>query len=203
MAAWLNFFLALKSVGYMNLIAGFVALIIAIINIKDFFLFGKGVSLRISDKAKPKIFEKMRDLIKLDSTPLLLISTVVLAVSVNLYELLCTLGFPMVYTKVLSNLNIPKWKYYLFLGIYNLVYILPLLAIVFLTAVTLGRRKLQEREGRALKLLSGYLMLSLGVALIFFPEAFQSVISSLGLILIAVGLTGITLVATRGSEKTK
>ena len=195
MAAWLNLFLALKTIKYINLIAGIIALGIAIINIKDYFLFKEGVSLTIPDEAKPKIFEKMRGLLSLESLPLLLASTVLLAATVNLYELLCTIGFPMVYTKILTNLNLPTWKYYLYLGLYNLVYIIPLLIIVLLTAITLGRRKLQESEGRFLKLLSGYLMLTLGLVLIFLPTALQDLISSVGIILIAIGLTGITHIA--------
>jgi hypothetical protein len=43
------------------------------------------------------------------------------------------------------------------------------MAIVWVFVVTLGRRKLSEREGRVLKLLSGLLMAGLGAVLITNP----------------------------------
>lgn len=39
-----------------------------------------------------------------------------------------------------------------------------------IAVVTLGRRKLQERGGRMLKLVSGVVMLSLGLVLVLRPE---------------------------------
>jgi threonine/homoserine/homoserine lactone efflux protein len=41
--------------------------------------------------------------------------------------------------------------------------------MLLLAVVTLGRRKLQEHQGRWLKLVSGAVMLGLGVALIALP----------------------------------
>jgi len=87
---------------------------------------------------------------------------VVLAIVANSYELLCTAGFPMVYTRILTLRALPVESYYLYLLLYNLVYILPLLAIVTVFTIKLGSRKLSEQEGMVLKLLSGVMMLMLG-----------------------------------------
>ena len=89
-----------------------------------------------------------------------------LAVAANFYELLCTAGFPMVYTRLLT-LHAPSGAgHFLYLALYNLVYVLPLLAIVLAFVGTMGARKLSEREGRLLKLLSGLMMLGLGLLLL-------------------------------------
>src|SRR4030043_88063 len=52
MAAWLNLFLFMGQVQMITKVAGLTAVLIAAINIKDFFLFKKGVSLTIPDNAK-------------------------------------------------------------------------------------------------------------------------------------------------------
>ncbi len=192
MTAWLQAFLLLKSVQMVNIVAGGIAVIIGIINVKDFFAFKKGISLTVSDSARSDIFARVRGLMSIDNILTLLVATVALAGLVNLYELLCTVGFPMAYTKVLTLQNLPKYMYYLYLALYNTVYVIPLAIIVIITAVTLGRRKLTEQEGRFLKLLSGYMMLALGIALIFKPVVLTEALSSLGVILIAIGLAGIT-----------
>ena len=60
MSAWLNLFLHAGELKIITKVAGLIALIIAVINIKDFFLFKKGPSLSLPEKAKPKLFERMR-----------------------------------------------------------------------------------------------------------------------------------------------
>src|SRR5690606_10375541 len=118
------------------------------VNIKDYFWFKQGVSLSIPERAKPNLYRRMRGLIQAGSTPALVVGTVTLAIAANSYELLCTAGFPMVYTRVLTLRELPPGVYYGYLAAYNLVYILPLLAIVALFSFKFGARKLSEEEGR-------------------------------------------------------
>jgi thiol-disulfide isomerase/thioredoxin len=197
MAAWLNLFLMVGALGWITFIAGGVATLIALLNIKDYFLFGVGPSLSIPDQAKPGLFQRMRGLLQADHLPALVVGTVVLAVAVNSYELLCTSGLPMVYTRLLTLETLPTATYYLYLAAYNLVYVTPLLLIVTLFAFTLGSRKLQAREGRLLKLLSGLMMLGLGLVLMFAPDRLQNLWVSGGLILGAVAMTGVAWLVQR------
>ncbi len=103
-------------------------------------------------------------MLAIGGVPAMLAATVLLAVAVNFYELLCTAGFPMVYTRLLTLQDLGPATHYLYLALYNLVYVIPLAGIVGVFAFTLGARKLSEREGRLLKLLSGLMMLQLGWA---------------------------------------
>ena len=183
MAAWLNLFLLMGQVAVITKIAGAIAILIAAINIKDFFAFKKGVSLTIPDSAKPKLFDKMRKLIKSTSLLSILFGTAVLAIAANSYELLCTAGFPLVFTRILTLNNLSTIKYYMYLVLYNLIYIIPLAIIVFIFTITLGRKILTERQGRLLKLVSGTMMLGLGGVLFFNPAILNSVFISLILLL--------------------
>ena len=54
--------------------------------------------------------------------------------------------------------------------LYNVVYVIPLLVITLIFTYTLGARKLSESEGRLLKLLSGIMMLGLGLVLLIAPD---------------------------------
>jgi thiol-disulfide isomerase/thioredoxin len=197
MAAWLNLFLLVGALGWVTFVAGAVATLFAVFNIKDYFLFGVGPSLSIPDQAKPGLFQRMRGLLQTDNLPALVVGTLVLAVAVNSYELLCTSGLPMVYTRLLTLEALPTSSYYLYLAAYNLIYVLPLLTIVTAFGLTLGNRKLQASEGRLLKLLSGLMMLGLGLVLMFAPDRLQSLWVSGGLLLGAVALTGVAWLAQR------
>lgn len=186
MTAWLNFFLVTKEIALITTIAGLVALTIAIIDIKDFFFLNKGVSLSISKNNKTKLIKKMRNLMKADNIISMLIGTIVLAITANMYELLCTAGFPMIFTKMLVANGLSSFSYYMYLILYNIVYVLPLLIIVLVFTYTLGARKLSDNQGEALKLLSGNMMLFLGVLLVFFPKMLNNLMTAVGLILLAI-----------------
>ncbi len=194
MAAWLNVFLVAGRIAAITLIGGLVALVIGTLNVKDFFFFKRGVSLVIPDAAKPRLFERMRGLLKAQSLPAMLGGAVVLAATANAYELLCTAGFPMVYTRVLTLQNLSAAKYYQYLALYNAVYVVPLAIIVAVITVTLGARKLTEWQGRQLKLLSGLMMAALGAVLIVKPALLNSALASV-VMLAAVIILSWTVIA--------
>lgn len=197
MAAWLNLFFVVGHLQVITLIAGLLAVIAAVLNIKDFVWFHQGPSLSIPEDVKPGLFQRMTRLIRQTSFVGLLAGTVVLAALVNLYELLCTSGFPMVYTRVLTLRDLPLGTYYLYLVLYNLVYVLPLGAIVLAFALTLGSRKLTEYEGRVLKLLSGVMMLMLGILLLVYPQALGTVTGAVGTLAAAIVVTAIVVLIER------
>jgi len=189
MSAWLNLFIFIGDARWITLVAGLIAIIIATINIKDFFWFHLGVSLSIPESAKPGLFQRMRGLLNANKLSTMIIGTIVLAVVANSYELLCTAGFPMVYTRTLTLHQLPTSSYYFYLLFYNLIYVVPLIIITFTFILTLGSHKLKEYEGRALKLMSGSMMLGLGILLVTSPELLNNILVASGLLLTSLLVT--------------
>ena len=187
MAAWLNIFLIVGHLALVTTVAGLIAVAMGAVNVKDYFWFKRGISLSIPERAKPGLFQRMRGLVATSNLPSILAGTITLALAANAYELLCTAGFPMVFTRILTLNELSPAAHYLYLALYNVVYILPLLAIVVVFIVTLGVRKLSEEEGRILKLLSGLMMLGLGVVLLVAPDMLSQPL--IALVLMAVALT--------------
>jgi thiol-disulfide isomerase/thioredoxin len=188
MAAWLNVFLIAGELRVITVIAGLVALGVAALNIKDYFWFKAGPSLSIPDAAKPGLFKRMRDIVNTGNLGPMLASTVLLAIVANSYELLCTAGFPMVYTRVLTLAELETWQYYAWLAAYNVIYVIPLLVIVIVFVRTMGARKLSEHEGRILKLVSGFMMLGFGLLLLLAPQMLTNPMASILVLLVAVGV---------------
>jgi glutaredoxin len=191
MAAWLNLFIVVGGAAAVTTVAGLIALLVGGLNVKDYFAFGQGPTLSIPDHAKPGLFARMRLLLSADRLGTMLVGTLVLALAANSYELLCTAGFPMVYTRVLTLQGLPAPLYYGYLGLYNLVYVLPLFAIVLAFTFTLGAKKLTERQGRILKLLSGLMMLGLGMTMLFAPDLLVHPWVGALLLLLALLLTAV------------
>ncbi|MBU5638417.1 hypothetical protein KOM00_16955 [Geomonas sp. Red69] len=201
LAAWLNLFLVAGTLPAVTTAAGVLALLIGLINVKDFFLFRQGVTLSIPEGKKPRLFARMRLLLKVESLPSLLAGTGVLAVAANSYELLCTAGFPMVFTRALTLHRLTATGYYSYLALYCLVYVVPLAAIVLLFTVTLGGRKLSEWQGRVLKLVSGLMMLGLAGVLLVRPALLSDPAVS-GLLLAAtLALAGVLALCFRRARQ--
>lgn len=93
-----------------------------------------------------------------------------LAIVVNFVELLCTAGFPALYTAILTQQELTPVAYYGYLGLYSLGYIADDTVMVAVAVIALGNRKLSARGGRWLKLLSGLVMLGLGMVMLLQPH---------------------------------
>lgn len=170
MAAWLNLFLLIGLSRTVQIGLGGIALLVGVIHVKDFFAFRRGVSLSIPEAAKPGLYGGIRAVLQADNLVGAFIAVVILAGLVNVVELLCTAGFPALYTQILTLQQLPTWKYYAYLGLYNMAYVFDDGLMVTVAVVTLSRTRLQESAGRWLKLISGGVMAGLGGILLLAPE---------------------------------
>jgi hypothetical protein len=171
MAAWLNVFLFVGFSRAVQIGLGLLALVVGVVHVKDFFALGKGISLSIPESAKPGIYARVRAIVRAESLLAAIAGAIALAVMVNVIELLCTAGLPALYAQVLAQHGVTPAARYGYLSLYILAYMLDDSIMVGIAVVTLGRKKLQERTGRWLKLVSGTTILILGALLIFAPGA--------------------------------
>jgi glutaredoxin len=170
MAAWLNVFLAVGLTSTVRVALAVLALFIAGVNIKDFLAGPRGVSLSIPASARPGLYARMRRIVQARSLPLALTGVTTLAVMVNFIELLCTAGFPAMYTAILAEQNLGSAAYYGYLALYIVGYITDDSVMVGAAVVALSSRKLSESTGRWLKLLSAVVMLVLGAVMLLRPD---------------------------------
>jgi uncharacterized membrane protein HdeD (DUF308 family) len=126
-----------------------------------------------------------------------------LAIVANSYELLCTSGFPMVFTRILTLNDLTPPGYYLYLVFYNIIYVIPLMVIVLFFTKTLGARKLSEKEGRILKLVSGMMMLELGLLLLLAPDLLSHLLTAIGLIAMAISISASIIYFDKKLQRTK
>jgi len=157
-----------------------IAGVFGVINIKDFFWFKKGVSLTIPEGSKPGIYQRMRGVLAAaDSMPALVSATALLAAGVSFVELACTAGFPVLWTNLVAAQQVTPFVFVLLLALYMLVYQLDELMIFGGAVITMRATKLQERQGRLLKLVGGMVMLSLAAVMLVNPELMNDVRTAL------------------------
>lgn len=187
-----NLFLAtLEHALIVSIIAGIIALTLGIFNIKDFFFFKKGASLSIPDEKKSDLFKRMRSLVKTPQVVAAVAGTIVLAGVVNFYELLCTLGLPLVFTRQLALYDLSPLEQGLYIFFYNVVYVIPLIVIVLIFVFTLGRIKLSEWHGQILKLLTGIMLTSFGILFLVDYTILEKVVTPILLLIFSLILTAV------------
>ena len=171
MAAWMNAFIFAGHLKFLQIAISLLAIVFGLINIKDYFFFGKGISLMIPEDKKPKIIKKMKSLLKPGPGIILtLIGVASLAFMVNMIELLCTAGFPAVYTKILTGYDLPAIGYYLYLLLYIVMYMIDDFIIFSIVVMTMSSKRFTEKYGRISKLISGLIILILGLLMLINPQ---------------------------------
>ena len=166
MAAWLNLFLFVGLSRISQIIIAVIAILAGLINVKDFFAFGRGISLSIPDSAKPMIYNRMRGILHAKNYTAAIIGTIVLGLLVQVVEFMCTSGFPALFTRILTLSQLDKAGYYGYLLLYNAAYMLDDVIVLGIGVTLLSRHRLQEKEGRVLKLIAGVVMIGLGIYLL-------------------------------------
>lgn len=161
-----NILSLIQVIPWITFLVAAIAFFFGLVNIKDYFFFQQGLSLTISEKHKPGIFKKMREIIAGNrSTPAMIGATVVMAAGIAIVELPCTAGFPLVWSGLVAAHQPGLVGFLLLLGLYILIYLGIELAIFFLAVITLKTQKFEEVHGRVLKLIGGAIMLALAVVL--------------------------------------
>ena len=148
-----------------------VAIILGIYNLYIYIKTRKDTGCHVVDKEKRKgIIKKINDILSKKSSLLMILGTIVLASSVNLVELACSLGFPTIYLELLSINNIHGLAKILYLIIYIFFYLIDDLIIFLIAVFTLKLKGISTRYNKLVNLIGGILMILMGLLLIFKPN---------------------------------
>ena len=101
---------------------------------------------------------------------LALIGAVALAFSVNIIELACSAGLPLVYTQLLAINNITGFGAFIYVLLYIIFFLLDDLIIFFIAMKTMEVTGFSTKYSKYSHLVGGILMVLIGVLLIFKPE---------------------------------
>ncbi len=155
----------LSIIGYLELVktvAGVIIILAGIIQIKDFFFYGKGFSLEIPKFAKPTI-EK---LIKAATVP----SAILLGLFVSIVEIPCAGAFPFIYLTILAE-RVSGMMNIVYLLWYNLFFVAPLIILTFIFYQGIVQVEKAEKTRlkirKYMRLIAGLIMLTLGLFMVF------------------------------------
>lgn len=172
MLSWINIIVNIgTSIVFRNIIA-IVAIIGSIININKFRKERKkdsGCEV-IDSKKRKKIFSKIKKFTTEKSLFLALGGTILLAISVNVVELACSAGLPLIFTQILAINNISGVRALYYTLIYMFFFLLDDMIIFFVAMFTTKIGTISTKYNKYSHLIGGILMLAIGILLIFKPE---------------------------------
>ena len=173
MFAWLGITTTLLTrVSWFRILIALVALIGAFINLKSFYKSIKtGTGCEVVDNNKRKnIMTKIRKITAEKSFILALIGVMILAASVNIIELACSAGIPVLFTNVLALNNLTKFETTMYVYLYTLFFLIDDIIVFVIAMLTLNIKAISTRYTKYSHLIGGILMLIIGLLMLFKPN---------------------------------
>ena len=124
----------------------------------------------VNDTKRKKIITRMKKIMNSKNFLFALIGIILLAISVNLIELTCSLGFPMIFTEILSINNVKGITRIIYLLIYIFFYMIDDLFVFTVSMFTLEATGITNKYNKLCTLVSSIIMISMGTLLLIKPE---------------------------------
>jgi glutaredoxin len=169
MTAWLNILIFLGFIFWIRILIGGVALLAGGYNLKEYWTDTAGACTLSHGARRQRTMDRLKETVAHPNFWLALGGIVLLAFLVNLVELICSAGFPVVYLQILSLTPMPFWQYYLYLLLYIAIFMLDDVIVFVAAMVTLQLVGATTRYKRFSNLIGGVLMVLIGALLIFKP----------------------------------
>ena len=170
MAAWLNLILLFGFVLWIRIGIGILAILSGGYSIRD-ALTTRALECTLAGGEERQAYrEKLKNIISQNSLILSLCGIIVLAFMVNLIEIVCSAGFPAIYTQVLSLSQLPSWQYYSYILLYILFFMLDDMFVFVAAMLTFEITGMTTKYVRIARFVGGLLMLLIGMLLIFKPQ---------------------------------
>ena len=99
-----------------------------------------------------------------------ILGVMALAISVNVIELACSAGLPLVYTEVLALNEVSNTMYFVYILIYCFFFLIDDLIIFIIAMTTVKVTGISNKYTKYSHLIGGAIMLIIGLLLIFKPE---------------------------------
>lgn len=170
MISFLNVAMFINSITILKLLIAFFALVFGGFNIYRYFKT-KDVGCDVVDKNKRrKIINRIKNILSSKSFAFAIGGIILLAISVNLIELLCSLGLPVMFTEILAYNNITGVKNILYIILYIIFFLIDDLVVFFVAMKTLKITAISNKYSKYSHLIGGLIMIAIGLLMIFKPE---------------------------------
>ena len=168
----INLALNIVAVKLVRTLIGIFILVMGILSLAKYIKNRKkDVGCTVVDSEKrQKITKRMINITSNKSLILVILGIIALAASVNIVELACSLGFPVVFSEILALNNVHGLIRIMYLLLYILFYMMDDLIVFIISMVTMEVTGITNKYNKICTLVSAIIMIAIGLLLVFNPS---------------------------------
>lgn len=171
MLSWISIAVKITTVVLIRNIIAVVALIGGFINLWSYFKNRKESGCDVVDSNKrKKIFTKIKRFTSEKNFLIALIGVIGLAISVNLVELACSAGLPLVFSELLALNKVNGFFKIIYTLIYIFFFLIDDLVVFFIAMFTMEVTGISTKYNKFSHLIGGFIMVLIGILLLIKPE---------------------------------
>ncbi len=170
MLSWISIVVKMTAVIWIRNLIAIIALVGGIWNLRSFFKSNDSGCEVVDDKRRKSVFKKIRKFTSEKSFFLALIGVIGLAVSVNLVELACSAGLPLVFSELLVLNQVSNTMKFLYTFLYILFFLIDDFIVFFIAMFTMKVTGISTKYNKYSHLLGGLIMIIIGLLLFIKPE---------------------------------
>ena len=178
MLAWLNIVASFTTIRWLQIIIAIVALIASFINIRSYFKARKeddGCTVT-NNESRKKIVSKVKSIAENSENKkkygfiLAILGIIALAISVNVIELACSAGLPLIFTQILAMNDVTSVSKLVYILIYILFFMIDDIIVFVIAMFTFKVTGISTKYTKYSHLIGGIIMLLIGLLMIIKPE---------------------------------
>ena len=170
--SWLNLAVYLNKLVYIRVDIAAIAIIFGVISISRFTksLFQDDGCEVVDSTNRKRIINAIKKIVKEKSFFLALLGVVLLAFGVNVIELLCSLGLPVMFSEILALNEVGNTMKIVYSLIYVFFFLIDDIIIFVIAMKTLEIKAISNKFGKYAHLIGGIIMLLIGFLMVYKPE---------------------------------
>ncbi len=170
MGSWISVVSKMSDIIVLRNIIAVIAVIGGLYNLYNYFKPAP-TGCNVTDNSKrKKIMDRVKEFCSEKNFFLAIIGSIGLAISVNVVELACSAGLPIVFSEILSVNNLSSFEHIIYLLIYILFFMLDDIVIFVIAMTTMKLTGISNKYGKYSHLVGGIIMVLVGILLLFKPE---------------------------------
>lgn len=173
MTVWMQVAITFTEIVWIRIAIGVVAFIFGVYNLSKFVKTVKTPEIGcevVDENKRRKIIDKIKIIISEKHLVSALIGIILLAISVNLIELACSAGLPLLFSQIVAFNHVAPTTSIMLTLLYVFFFIIDDLVIFSIAMITLKVTGITNKYTRFSHLVGGLIMIIIGFLLIFFPS---------------------------------
>lgn len=170
MISWLKIAISITSITWIQKLIALVALLAGIWNLYGFYKAKDAGCTIVKEEKRKRTLSQIKRITSESRFLLAILGVMLLAISVNIVELACSSGLPLVFTQVLALNNLTAFEYGTYIFFYILFFLIDDLFVFFIAMVTMKVTGISNKYAKYSHLIGGIIMVLIGILLFFKPE---------------------------------